>query len=560
MGRTARLHSFGRSGDTPCNGWPHVAVSPPPWSSSAYDHPTLRERDLLNWSELVDLDRALRNVEHDAYGDWYRDPWGWPEVAWAVKHRPEIVAARLNGTGARPTLALTVPKEQFGMRPAVVLDPIDRLAGQALTDRLLPELYSDTHSWVFGWRPNRADPERGSYVKNSGEWDRYRSYLRQCSEQYEFALRADIASFFPSIDLGILGEKLRVRSRQLAPLRRLESFLHGVASQPGNAGLPQRCLSSSSLANMYLADIDAVLDVRPELDETFTTNTAVRWMDDYWIFSTSEAWLRSTQVALASALRADGLDLNSGKTSLLRGEEIGAAIDTFSHSGAEPSPITGRTMLPIRQVAELVDGIAADPASTSRSNIYFTARSVADLEMKPAAIQLIHVSSQLPHGADHLARMARKLKLWDGPYLDFLEDHLQSQWPKFSWSLGQYATGVPSTVAAGKGKRVRGLFGQLAEIASTSDDLTLTTAVLSRYAEWDKDIALQLATSVVRRSNSALQYRACALFMRAAGASKSEVRRILSSHEENFATLLMLEDTGWAKIPVEKDYSGRQRP
>lgn len=58
-----------------------------------------------------------------------------PKVDWVCDRRPDLLVARLNsGESKRPT-KIDVAKENFGVRPAVVLDPIDRLAYQALDQR-----------------------------------------------------------------------------------------------------------------------------------------------------------------------------------------------------------------------------------------------------------------------------------------------------------------------------------------------------------------------------------------------------------------------------------------
>ncbi len=81
----------------------------------------------MDWANALDLDRALVNVEQDLIGDWYRDPWSWPEMRFAVKHHPSVVFERANATGVRRVANISVPKEGFGARPAVVMDPVDRL-------------------------------------------------------------------------------------------------------------------------------------------------------------------------------------------------------------------------------------------------------------------------------------------------------------------------------------------------------------------------------------------------------------------------------------------------
>lgn len=52
--------------------------------------------------------------------------------------RPETFTKRLNSEGVRRCSPIDVPMENFAVRPAIVLDPIDRVIYQALVDRLYP--------------------------------------------------------------------------------------------------------------------------------------------------------------------------------------------------------------------------------------------------------------------------------------------------------------------------------------------------------------------------------------------------------------------------------------
>ena len=89
----------------------------------------------VDWLAKLDRSRLLATCHQDLLGDWYRDPWGWPEINWVATRRPSILEARLRGRGAAASCLVDVPKENFSIRPAVILDPIDRLAYQALVGR-----------------------------------------------------------------------------------------------------------------------------------------------------------------------------------------------------------------------------------------------------------------------------------------------------------------------------------------------------------------------------------------------------------------------------------------
>ena len=118
---------------------------------------------MIDWTAATSFEQAAKNVRSDSYGDWYRDPWGWPENEWVAMKAPHILSARLNDRGSKRALPVAVPKENFVLRPAMIMEPVDRLAYQALVDSISRDLIGDMRGFVFGWRLPTRDPEKGRY-------------------------------------------------------------------------------------------------------------------------------------------------------------------------------------------------------------------------------------------------------------------------------------------------------------------------------------------------------------------------------------------------------------
>jgi hypothetical protein len=131
---------------------------------------------VVDWLRAVDLDRALANCRYDLIGDWYRDPWGWPEMTWALSNA-QVVIQRLDAAGVRASVAIDVPKTNFATRPALVFDPLDRLCYQALVDAVSVQLIASLPPWAYGTRLSRVDPKRGFYTIRN-EWAWYRDRLQ----------------------------------------------------------------------------------------------------------------------------------------------------------------------------------------------------------------------------------------------------------------------------------------------------------------------------------------------------------------------------------------------
>src|SRR5579862_7782781 len=156
----------------------------------------------MEWLRVLNLEAALANIRIEMTGDWYRDPWGWCELPWLVSDGGRLdafVMPRLDGTGVAAAQRIDVPKENFGIRPAVVLDGVDRLIYQALTDRLSKNFVGALPDWSYGWRLQRSTPEAGCYARNNVEWKGYRSHLKQLARGRGAALVTDVVSFFASI-------------------------------------------------------------------------------------------------------------------------------------------------------------------------------------------------------------------------------------------------------------------------------------------------------------------------------------------------------------------------
>src|SRR5205085_12503162 len=107
-------------------------------------------------------------------------------------HLRSLAVPHLNSRSVRRAARLDVAKENFGTRPALVMDPLDRLLYQALIDRLSVKLIGASPDWLYGWRLIRESPERGKYARNCLEWAAYRDHLERLANWDACALRTDV--------------------------------------------------------------------------------------------------------------------------------------------------------------------------------------------------------------------------------------------------------------------------------------------------------------------------------------------------------------------------------
>src|SRR6266849_3344106 len=260
----------------------------------------------IDWLNVLDVKRAVANCRTDIFGDWYRDPWAWPELEWLGNH-PDPVVQRLNATGVRRIAPLNVAKENFILRPATVLDIVDRLTYQALIDRLSVKLLSGTPDWMYSWRLSREGPVAGRYSSQKLEWSFYRDRLTNLSAGYSAALSTDIVSFFASIPSEHLASTIEQRAGKGAVTERLADMIRSWGAVVGRIGLPQRACGSSVLANLYLRPVDDLLHEFGLADDSWFAGweqgAASRWLDDIWLFSDHPGRLRDAQVSLQQCLQ-----------------------------------------------------------------------------------------------------------------------------------------------------------------------------------------------------------------------------------------------------------------
>lgn len=154
--------------------------------------------------------------------------------------------------------------------------------------------------------------------------DRYQAW----AQAYRYVLKMDVRQYFPSIDHGLLKEKLRRRIRDLRVLDLLDRIIDGAPRGdsepcyfPGDnlftpferrAGIPIGNLTSQFFANLYLDDLDhdikQVLRVRPYL----------RYVDDMVVLDNDKARLADIRAAVRERLAADRLRLHPRKAHVTR--------------------------------------------------------------------------------------------------------------------------------------------------------------------------------------------------------------------------------------------------
>lgn len=507
----------------------------------------------VDWGKALDLDRALVNVEQDLIGDWYRDPWSWPEIRFAAKHHTAAVFDRATGRGVRRVANISVPKEGFAARPAVVMDPVDRLLYEAMVGRLSKQLTHGLQPWVFGWRLRRTKAQPGVLARNDFEWERHRRELSDLVNLCSYGFKTDIVSCFASMPIHAVQEEIDRRATGARDLTtRLLGMLEGWDAAPGRRGLPQRNVSSSLLANMYLMGIDEVIhdynasEAGPSslgLSDSLST----RWMDDIWVFGQDEGRLRRLQVDLQESARSLGLELNSAKTHLYEGDDLAQAALALNHSAVDEGLATKPTA-ETQPLEDLLDELLANPESADRTSIHFACVRMRKHQVKSRASKLIHVARHMPHGADHISRVMRAFGAWPS-LMDWYVEYLASDWARFDWSAAQLATMFPSKASVDQS-----LIDVLVEKLTHSPELPMFAVAVQRLIKWAPDTLRDVIREVEPRTDHPMERRILALGAVALRERRRVVRDLLGAYEENGITLRLLEQRDFRPLAVSSDF------
>lgn len=506
----------------------------------------------IDWSATLDLDRARRNLRTEFHGDWHVDPWGWPELDYIIDKDTRLLVERLNGDGARSPALIKVPKENWGTRPAVVLDLVDRLLYQALVDRASVDFIGSMSPSVYGWRLLPDNPERGVYSHNNVQWSAYRKHLAQGGTWFETALVTDLVSCFANISVDAACARIEDKTPKAKTVSRLVSFLDGFSKVADRTGLPQRSFASAAIANMMLEPLDAVLEHHsrgiPSLEMVFSKAEAksaskpkrswLRWMDDMWLFGDSASEMRRAQTELYDAAATIGAHINDGKTKVLEGEDVYEQALEIEHSAIDNALKAKNDSKPLE---ELVDRLLDDPDSSGRTSLKFAITRMRRAKSSYRAKEFAALATRMPHAADVLAPYFAE-SFTSGSLQDWFLDYANGEWAVFDWSVAQYLRMFDARVSPSS-KMVE----YVSEVLDKSDArLPLIAASSARLSAWKPSEARAVGRAALGKTENAHSRRAIALAALNAGEASTQVRAWLRQSDDNRATLEMLSYRSFA--------------
>ena len=498
----------------------------------------------------LDLVPAAAACVSDQFGDWHRDPWGWPEFAPEVAKllTPETVGlhqidGRVTYAGAPRFHAFGRPKSFLGIRPAVVQDPTSRIAYAAAALQVARKLEASIPDWVNGYRIRD-----GVLADSKAEWDLYRASHEGMSDE-PHAAQTDITSHFATIDTNLLLEQLIASGHQQWAVETISAVLKEHASIPDRRGLPQRNIASALLANVTMTKVDDVLNAA--LD-TGKVSRARRWVDDI-SFEGAEPALYGVIVELQERLRDVHLEMNLAKTSISPGAERGQELDDEWSQLVERDVVSEGTDLyggtyTIYDESAIENAearILSDPRLASERDAKRVLKSLRVYKKFDRAREWLSAADYLPHVADALSRYLRDWCAWVPSRLRQVEKlvlEAHERWPHVPSVSAHHVLAIPSPrMSADVVDLLRGW-------ASSDSNLQRISVAVQRLAEVDKAFARDAILRRLANPPDVLATRTLALGLVYAGGDPRDAERALRGVAAHATTLKAMELRGW-KLP-----------
>jgi hypothetical protein len=511
----------------------------------------------------LDVAKGAAMAQKEQYGDWYRDPWGWPEWEWLRRDPGALPLSDLlesrRGVNFRHPIAFTpilVPKSRLGTRPAVLMTPDVHLFYNAATLRIGDMLNEHLSSWVYGWRTHRQE-----LLENNDQWVTYSSFFTASPHAVEevsaepYGLRTDITSFFASIDVERIISHVYERTGSTAASTIIESVLRDHDKSVGRSGIPQRSAASSILANAYLRPCDDLIEAALQRGEI---SRAARWMDDIHAMGTEES-LYALHLKLQERSRDIGLELNASKSAILPAAvyrddfEIGEIASFRTDRPAFQAYFAGYDDAAhgqLRQVEATVLGETQfEPGRPFAKGLLRELRDRG--EYGRVNDWLLH-AYRFPHIADALARYfnsaARAGDLAWGVYIEWLQSFLASPFGSLAWVKGQFMLAVPSNEMTMECRNI------LTNWLETSVDIQLVGVAVQRLALRDTSAVRDLIRERMTQEPTSLMMRSLALGLLSAGGERSAVRSGLAAMPRNMLSLALFDVEGSAAFRVPRDF------
>ncbi len=300
-------------------------------------------------SNLQLLRRAWHLVRDDSRGDFTYDPFRYSDYGFRLDEHLQAIASAIQARSyyPKPARKIDIPKSALAVRPGAALAVEDRIVLFAIAVLIAPRLDKKLSAGVYSYRVKKEPTRKELFETNeklafpflpkrtvreieiAEPWyEAWPSFIKDLQDldisEYPFMVVSDITAYFENIDLSVLTQLLLMYLPREAELVHFLTRLLQYWAWPAMGGvtaprgIPQGFGVSSFLGNLYLLP----------LDQAFTSSVRIgrlkyfRYMDDVKILAKTRRDARAALMTMNEQLRSLRLNIQSGKTHVLLGDEI----------------------------------------------------------------------------------------------------------------------------------------------------------------------------------------------------------------------------------------------
>ena len=281
-------------------------------------HTTITEdREVIDLRELdvngavLDMEIAIKRMQHDLTDDWYFDPLHYVDMC-NTNYVLEYFSKRGHRQGykSQKMEVFYLPKKSFVLRKAMVGTFMDRLLYMATVSQLGSLIDGHLSRYIYSARFNRDESKNGLIAHGVEQWTKMKYLINEwVTDADEGCLvKLDLLNYYDTINKTILVRLLNEIAQtdnDKACVKLLGTLLEGFSEDEVNHGIPQNSDASSLLATFYVSHVDELI-----LSKALHY---CRFMDDMYFVAKDIYEARDLLQTIEKHLRQIDLSLNAQK-------------------------------------------------------------------------------------------------------------------------------------------------------------------------------------------------------------------------------------------------------
>ncbi len=295
--------------------WTRLNTGNAQLTSISEDREVIDLRELEVNDAVLDMDIAIKRMQHDLVDDWYFDPLRYVDMC-----NTEFVLDFFSRKGHRHNYksskmeVLYLPKKSFVLRKAMVGTFMDRLLYMAAVGQIGGLIDKHLSRYVYSARYNPNSLKPGLIVQGVEQWTKMNYLISSWLDVNEGCLvKLDLLNYYDNINKNILIRLLKEiaeTDNDKACIRLLDTLIRGFSDEEVNHGIPQNSDASSLLATFYVSHVDEYIISKAK--------KYCRFMDDMYFVANDVYEARELLQTIEKHLRQLDLSLNSEKIKFVK--------------------------------------------------------------------------------------------------------------------------------------------------------------------------------------------------------------------------------------------------